>query len=205
MRRILALALLISSLPGCAVAPLSTHITARSNGKSESLASVGSTLPIKDSGALPSLKYSIGVSDDIDLGFQYEVIEYGAWMKYSFVNRQEGFSAAGLFGVGLSFEGFYSYIGPIVSWKIDWFEPYLTTRYNYVSNALGRVDIATTGEFRVQPGVYRYFQHTAGFLTWPIDWFGIGLEASYINPISSDFILEGKNRFLLSGNFSFRF
>lgn len=199
-------ALLILVLPGCAVAPLSNHITARTNGTGESLLSAGSTIGVGETGWVPSLKYSIGLSEDFDLGFQYEVVEYGIWGKYAFINNKgEGFSLAALAGTGLSFEGFYGYIGPIVSWKIDWFEPYLLTRFNYVRYPESKIDLASIGELRVEPGTYRYFQHTLGFMIWPAAWVGFGLEASAFGTVHSPFILEGNDRFLLSGNFSFRF
>jgi hypothetical protein len=58
---------------------------------------------------------------------------------------------------------------------------------------------------RVEPGTYRYFQHTLGFMIWPAEWVGLGLEGSAFGTVSSPFILSGWNRFMLSGNFSFRF
>lgn len=200
-------ALLLGLGQGCAVAPLSNHITARTNGRGDSLASLGGTIATnKKSGWLPSLKYSLGLRDDLDLGFQYEVIQYGLWAKYAFLNqRDEGFAFSGLAGVGTSFEGFYGYVGPIISWKTGWFEPYLMTRFNYVDSREAKMDLATVGEFTVKPGTYRYFQHTVGFMAWPLHWFGGGLEASSFATVKSPFILEGKEKFLLSGNFSFRF
>jgi hypothetical protein len=198
-------ALLSFLLCSCAVAPLSNHVTARTNGKGESLASVGSTVGVGNTGWLPSLKYSVGLLDDLDVGFQYEVIEYGVWGKYAFWNRQEGFSLAALAGAGISFEGFYLYGGPELSWKSGWFEPYFLTRFNYVNYPEAKIALASIGEFSVPPGTYRYLQHTLGFMVWPKDWFGFGLEGSAFTTIASSFVLQGKDKFLLSGNFSFRF
>lgn len=208
MRKILARCgwLFFLLVQGCAVAPLSNHVTARTNGAGESLLSAGSTIGVGDTGWLPSLKYSIGLAENFDLGFQYEVIEYGVWGKYAFINNKgEGFSLALLGGTGLSFEGFYGYAGPVVSWKLGWFEPYLISRFNYVRFPQPKISIATIGEFEVLPGTYRYFQHTLGFMVWPLDWLGAGLEASAFGTIHSPFVLRDKDRFLLSGNFSFRF
>lgn len=201
-----ALFVFAALLQGCAVAPLSNHVTARTNGAGNSLLSAGSTIGVGRTPWVPSLKYSIGLSENLDLGFQYEVIEYGAFLKYALINNQEeGISLAGLVGTGLSFEGFYGFIGPIVSYRVGIFEPYLLTRFNYVRYPKKEFDIASTGEVKVEPGTYRYFQHTAGFLIWPMEWFGFGLEASAFGTVSSPFILRDKDRFLLSGNFSFRF
>jgi len=206
MRNLRIVALLVLALQGCAVAPLSNHITARTNGKGGSLLSAGSTIGSEDSGWVPSLKYSIGLAENFDLGFQYEVVEYGIWGKYAFINNSgEGFSLAAIGGTGLSFEGFYAYVGPIVSYRFDWFEPYLMTRFNYVRYPEQKIDLASIGEVRVEPGTYRYFQHTLGFMIWPAEWVGLGLEASTFGTVKSPFILSGGNRFMLSGNFSFRF
>jgi hypothetical protein len=204
IHRLAALVLILAQ--GCAVAPLSNHVTARTNGKGDSLLSAGSTIGVGNTGWVPSLKYSVGLADDFDLGFQYEVVEYGAWGKYAFVNgKEEGFSFAALGGAGLSFEGVYAYVGPVVSWKWDWFEPYFVERFNYVSYPEQKIDLASIGELTVEPGTYRYFQHTLGFMAWPLDWAGLGLEASAFGTLNSPFILKGRDRFLLSGNFSFRF
>lgn len=198
--------LVVAAFHGCAIAPLSNHVTARTNGQGNSLLSLGGTIATsKDEGWLPSIKYSIGLGEDFDLGFQYEVIEYGLWAKYAFLNTDEGLSFSALSGIGTGLGGFYGYAGPIVSFKLSWFEPFLMTRFNYVRYPEAKVDLATIGEFRVSPGTYRYFQHTAGFMAWPWDWFGAGLEASLFGTVRSPFILSGKDRFLLSGNFSFRF
>ncbi|MCO5141602.1 MAG: hypothetical protein M9962_00770 [Oligoflexia bacterium] len=194
-------------MTSCAVAPLSTHTTARTNGKGESMASVGSTLAIGSNNIwVPSLKYSIGLSEEWDFGFQYEVIEYGIWGKYAFIqNKDEGLSFAGVLGTGLSFEGFYGYLGPMISWKKGIFEPYFFTRFNYVRYPKAKIDLASIGEVSVRPGTYRYLQHTLGFFIWPLEWFGGGLEASAFTTISSPFVLQDKRRMLFSGNFSFRF
>jgi hypothetical protein len=190
----------------CSVAPISNHITARTNGTGNSLASVGSTLELGNSGWLPSLKYSVGLSEDFDLGFQYEVIQYGAYGKYAFINNpEEGFSVAGLFGAGLSFEGFYGFGGGILSYRTQWFEPYLISRFNYVRYPSAKYDIASIGEFQVNPGTYRYFQHTLGFMVWPKEWVGAGVEASWFNTIHSPFVLVGRDRLIYSANLSFRF
>ncbi|HEY8278624.1 MAG TPA: hypothetical protein VIH99_03315 [Bdellovibrionota bacterium] len=199
---LLFLALLAS---GCAVAPLSNHISARTNGEGKSLLSAGSTIGVANTGWVPSLKYSYGMSDKFDIGFQYEVVEYGVWGKYLLSGGGDGLSLSGLAGIGTSFDGFYSYLGPIVSYKVGIFEPYFVERLNYVSYPQKNVNVDQVGEIHVDPGTYWYLQHTLGFFLWPIDWLGIGLEASAFTTINSPFILKGRDRFLLSGNFSFRF
>jgi hypothetical protein len=205
--RLLHLGILLGVLAqGCAVAPLSNHITARTNGSGNSLISAGSTIPVGNTATVPSLKYSVGLGDNFDLGFQYEVVEYGAWVKYAVINNKEqGLSLAGLAGVGISFEGAYAYLGPLVSYKWGIFEPYFVERFNYVNYPSQNIDLKSLGEVHVDPGSYRYFQHTLGFMLWPIDWLGFGLEGSAFGTWKSPFILKGRDRFLFSGNFSFRF
>lgn len=197
---------LLLVVQGCAVAPLSNHVTARTNGNGGSMISAGSTMAIGKRGWVPSLKYSVGLNNDFDLGFQYEVVEYGVWGKYAFINRpEEGISLAAISGLGASFEGLYGYLGPIVSWKKGKWEPYFITRFNYVSFPERKSQLVSTGEVTVLPGVYRYFQHTLGFFFWPEEWLGFGLEASYFTPLSSPFVLVNSERSIFSGNFSFRF
>ncbi len=134
------------------------------------------------------------------------MVEYGASVKYALVNnREEGFSLAALGGAGLGFEGYYFFAGPIFSYKLDWFEPYFISRFNYVKFPSPKISIATIGEFSVAPGIYRYLQHTLGFMVWPKDWVGVGLEASLFGTIRSPFILREKNKMIVSWNFSFRF
>ncbi len=160
-----------------------------------------------NTGWVPTIKYSVGLNDRFDLGFQYEVVEYGAWGKYQLIGagKSEGFALAGLVGTGLGFAGFYGFLGPVISWKFGIFEPYIVERFNYVSYPESNVNVQSIGEIHVDPGTYRYFQHTLGFFLWPLDWAGFGLEASAFGTIGSPFILKGQDRFLLSAQVSFRF
>ena len=197
---------LTALLYGCAVAPLSLHTTARTNGAGNSVLTAGSTIGVGNTGWVPSVRYSIGLSDDFDLGFQYEVVEWGASAKYRLAGGHEGLSLAALAGTGLSFSGFYFFAGPVVSWKIGIFEPYLAERINYVNYTESNVNVENgVGEIHVDPGTYVYLQHTAGFFLWPLDWAGLGLEASGFGTLKGPFILRGKDRFLFSGQFTFKF
>ncbi|MGZ3651352.1 MAG: hypothetical protein ACXVB9_17190 [Bdellovibrionota bacterium] len=200
--RALAASLVLS---GCAVAPLSTHTTARTNGAGQSMLTAGSTIGVGNTGWVPSVRYSVGLTDQFDLGFQYEVVEWGASGKYLLKGGGEGFSLAALAGTGLSFNGFYFFAGPVVSWKRGIFEPYLVERLNYVTYPQENVNVDGVGEIHVDPGTYIYFQHTAGFFLWPLDWFGFGFEASAFGTLKGPFILKGRDRFLFSGQFSFKF
>jgi hypothetical protein len=193
-------------MSSCAVAPLSLHTTARTNGEGNSVLTAGSTIGVKNTGWVPSLRYSVGLSDDFDLGFQYEVVEWGASAKYRLAGGHEGFSLAALGGTGLSFSGFYFFAGPLVSMKIGIFEPYFAERLNYVNYTDSNVNVENgVGEIHVDPGTYLYLQHTLGFFLWPLDWAGVGLEASAFGTLQGPFILRGKDRFLFSAQFTFKF
>ena len=85
-----------------------------------------------------SVEGGYGVSQDLDVGVLLEY-QFGfvasVFTKYSFINRDEGFSLAGYAGAftGGSFattRGFYA--GPLLSYRRKWFEPYLLMRYTYV-------------------------------------------------------------------------
>jgi hypothetical protein len=166
----------------------------------------GSTIGVRGGGWVPSVRYSLGLADDFDLGFQYEVVEWGASGKYLLKGGGEGFSLAALAGTGLSFNGFYFFAGPVLSWKLGIFEPYLVERLNYVNYPQSSVNVESgTGEIHVDPGTYVYLQHTAGFFLWPLDWAGFGAEASLFGTLHGPFILRGKDHFLLSAQFTFKF
>ncbi len=193
---------------GCAVAPISNHLSARTNGEGGSLLTAGTTLGIGNKGWVPSIKYSIGLKENLDLGFQYEVIEWGAFLKYQLSGgRGDGFALSGLLGTGLSYEGFYGYVGPVLSWKMGIFEPYFIERYNYVNfpNSTNGIDVREVGEVHVDPGTYHYLQHSFGFFIWPNEWFAFGAETSLFTPIKGAFILRGHDRYVYSGQVSFRF
>lgn len=192
----------------CAVAPISNHLTARTNGEGGSLLTAGSTLGIGNKGWVPSIKYSIGLKENLDLGFQYEVIEWGAFLKYQLLGtRGDGFALSGLMGTGLSFEGFYGYVGPVLSWKSGIFEPYFIERYNYVNfTKSGQgLDVSEVGEVHVDPGTYHYLQHSVGFFIWANEWLAFGAETSLFTPIKGKFILRGHDKYVYSGQVSFKF
>jgi hypothetical protein len=192
-------------LSGCAVAPLSTHTSARTNGEGKSMLTAGSTFGVAKSAAVPTVRYSLGLSDRFDIGFQYEVVEYGVSGKYLLAGGGEGFSLSALVGTGLGWSGFYGFGGGVVSWLSGTFEPYFAERYNYVSFPKNDVNVEEVGEVHLDPGTYHYLQHSLGFFVWPIDWLGVGIEASAFTTISGPFILKGKDKFLFGGQASFRF
>lgn len=129
-RTFMVIALLLGA--SCSIAPFNSTKTARTLGDANWEI---------DSGLSPALYFSAsrGFGENFDGGVTFEGQAspvLGVSGKYAFINAQEkGFSLSGLGGLFLGQDiaqssGFY--IGPVLSYKLDWFEPYLVTRYNWV-------------------------------------------------------------------------
>jgi hypothetical protein len=127
----LLLAALVLLNVGCAVAPFMTPKSGHSIGKGNWQVDA-SVLPV------PGAMVAAGVTEDLDAGLIYEV-QFGSVIslfgKYSLFNNKSGWATslyAGAFtaaSVG-STNGYY--VGPIVSYKNETFEPYLSIRYSWV-------------------------------------------------------------------------
>lgn len=126
--KLLVFFIVLSSLAGCAVAPLNSTTTARSMGKDAQQAKINV--------AVPGLMYERGLSENFDIGAGVEiqsVLLLNVFGKYAFINKPEGgFSLAGLGGVGAGSGSKSIYAGPVVSYRHKWFESFLVARYNYV-------------------------------------------------------------------------
>jgi hypothetical protein len=204
--RVLWIGTLLSFFAGCAVAPLSNHVTGRSLGKGNSSLDAGTTIGNGRQPWLPTLKYAIGLNDNLDFGAVYEVISIGLWTKYAFINRKEqGFSLAGIGGAGLSGTGEYLYTGPVFSYRFKHVEPYIVSRFNYVRYSGFTSELSTIGELSFESGKYNYLQNSLGSMFWFADWFGLSAEASHFITLSSPFILGDRDRLLYSASFIFRF
>ncbi len=204
--RALVLSALLTVFTGCAVAPLSNHTTARTLGKGNSSLDAGSTIGAGRQPWIPTLKYSLGLNDNLDFGASYEVISIGLWGKYAFINRKDtGFSLAALGGAGFSNTGEYLYLGPIFSYKTKHFEPFFISRFNYVRFEGYSSDLTSIGELSFSNGTYRYLQNTVGNMFWFVDWFAFSTEASHFETLKTPFILGDRDRWLFSGSFIFRF
>lgn len=206
MRNVRNLGLLLLTLltTGCAMAPLSNHITARSTGKENSSLDLGTTIGNSRKPWLPTIKYTKGLGDNLDFGVQYEVVSIGLWSKYSFINRPErGFSFGALIGGGLSGTGYYGYLGPVVSYRFKRFEPYFISRFNHVRYE-GTNVLASIGEISFANGSYRYFQNTLGTMFWIFDWAALSLETNHFSTVRSPYVLNDRARWIFSGSFVFR-
>lgn len=84
----------------------------------------------------PNLSFARGFSENFDLGISQK---HGIELKYAFLNNTKDFSMAVIAGWGFGFAVFSSdgnsvynaiYLGPILSYKLEWFEPYFFVVYN---------------------------------------------------------------------------
>jgi len=159
----------IFGLQAC-TAPLSNDYTARSFGKNNfgfdgGAASTGDYVQ-------GYLRGGYGLTENTDVGLVGEVGQealLGVWGKYSFINNPDDYSFAMSAGTGytaptgnLKNGGAYIWTGPIVSYKYNWWEPYLSARINYT----------TFGEL--------YGQVTLGNNIWFSPKFGLTVAASGI-------------------------
>lgn len=119
---------IMAAIAGCAIAPINTTTTARTLGEGQNEAKVNILIP----GAMVER----GFTNDLDLGAGLEfqtVTVLHLFGKYAFINKPaDGFSLAGLAGVGLGNGTKSVYAGPVLSYRHDWWEVFTIARYNYV-------------------------------------------------------------------------
>lgn len=160
-------------LSSCVLAPQMSPKTARTVGKGKFEIEGGYEHP--DIAA--SLAY--GLTDRVDIGAlgafeQTAGIVVGVFGRVGLIvpDASDGLAVAMLGG------GFYEaignsdgrgkgvYLGPIVSYKYKWFEPYFNTRYNYVHYS--DVRVRTDNDFVVEMGssTLHYAQQTLGATAW---------------------------------------
>ena len=187
MKKLITLFLVFSLLvlSGC-VAPFSSNFTGRSLGKGkiglDGVAGLGEV----DWGGF---KLAYGMTSNLDIGLQIELLTLGLFGKYSFRNTIEnGFSSAALFGLGTTVNGMYVYTGPVLSYKMNFFEPYFVGRYNYVN-------YSETEDFwssdTVEAGDYSYFQLTFGSILWISRKVGLNFELSTFSGTTGLLDFEG--------------
>lgn len=165
---------------GCAVGPLTVHETARTQKAHHG----------EISGAYGNsgytLKWSHGLTDNFDIGVQYESLSLGVRAKYAFMNNQEeGFSLAAAVGTGVSFGGSHYYGDLMASYLHKSFEPYSNLRFVQVhaepltfNNDLGK-EIFKTSAYDC------YGEYTLGSRFWFRPDFCLSLEAAGLFSTSS--------------------
>jgi len=187
MKKLITLFLVFSlfALSGC-VAPFSSNFTGRSLGKGKiGLDGVAGLGEVEWGG----FKLAYGMTSNLDIGLQIELLTLGLFGKYSFRNTIEnGFSSAALFGLGTTVNGMYVYTGPVLSYKMNFFEPYFVGRYNYVHYSETK-DI-WSGD-AIEAGNYSYFQLTFGSILWISRKVGLNFELSTFSGTTGFLDFEG--------------
>lgn len=163
------------AVSGCTLAPLSGDVTARSNGKMNVNAETGAYL-YTDTFFLRS---GLGVTDAVDLGILAEAggfgDQVGLWAKFAVLNNPEKFAVALTGSAGGSGHGRYWSTGAIASYKMNAFEPYLSTRYNsvYVNESEQSSDL----DF-LRDTDKHYMQSTLGMNYWFNQRIGLSINAN---------------------------
>lgn len=168
-----ALTLLVLLPSGC-VAPMSNNLTGRSLGSGKVGLDGGVVFASGGDGVVPSVKTAVGVSQDLDLGAQYDLFSIGLFARNSFINNDEDLSLAGVLGLGIAASGFYGYTGPVISYKAGALEPYFGPRLNVVS--YGESDSSSFISW--EGGTFTYFQLTLGTVLWMSEGIGLNMETS---------------------------
>lgn len=167
---------------GCALGPLTSHETARSVGRfnSEISGSYGT--------AIYGLKWNFGITENWDIGAQYETLSFGYRTKYSFVNSPTGWSFAGALGTGASIGGSHNYIDALASYMGTNWEPYFTLRVVNVTTDPVDVQNNETGTkyFTINSSKYSYGQIFAGSRYWMTKNWLLSMEASTLFPVGGD-------------------
>ncbi len=193
--KIVLTALLSILCASCAVAPVTSGFLGRSYGKGN-LAIDGGGIIIGS--GVPYFKAGYGLSSNLDLGLQYDFLAIGLFGRYSFINKTNGFSLAGLASAGSTADGTYVYAGPALSYKAGFIEPYLVSRFNYVS--YNETDDQSGIDF--ETGSYSYLQFNAGSVFWISPSVGANVEFTFFSGTTGSTELVGP---LVSGGLKFRF
>lgn len=179
--------LALTTFTSCAVGPLYTQETARSLGKSkhEIMGGYG------QAGYL--VKWSYGLTDDLDLGVYLESLSFGLRAKYSFINNKDNWSLAAALGTGGSFSGTYNAVDIIGSYLNGPWEPYSSLRIVQVNNIPLDFNDKETGQlnFTVPGTTYTYSHLFLGTRYWFSPQWLLSVEASTLLPISSGLIIGG--------------
>ncbi len=198
---LLALSLVVIPLfSGCAVGPLFNHETARTVGNSnkELMGGFGSA------GYL--IKWTYGLSENLDLGIQWESWSLGLRAKYAFINQREsGWSLAAAAGTGFSIGGSHYYGDIIGSYLTGSWEPYATVRVVHVKHDPVKFKKEDNGlvDFTVHLPDYEYGQVLLGSRFWLNPHWILSLEMSSIFAITRGVAFN--NFILLSASLGYRF
>lgn len=181
MKKIVVFILYIG-LSGCtSLAPLSNTPTARTLGKGN--VHIGGGYVIVADNA--HVRTGFGITDEIDLFFLAESgilnDNAGIALKYGLLKADEGLSASLDGSLGTTKEKYYFYIGPTLSYKKNWIEPFVVARYNYAQDKYKEIDLFNINESdSFMTTRLHYGQLTGGATIWVNNHFGLNLHVDQI-------------------------
>lgn len=196
MKNTLAITVITSSsllLSGCIMSPLSSDTTARSLGQGNWSTTGGVIFPGVVAGYV---RQGYGATDNLDVGVVGEAginNLVGGWGQYSILNQPEGLSVAIDGGAGggqakgqlytdvnQTTTGYYGYVGPIVSYKTEYLEPYLAARVNYLY-LNDKITAENAGDFGMNLAASQFSGTvTLGTTLWFNNHFGVTVSANGI-------------------------
>lgn len=184
---------------GC-VGPLVVHETARSVGRhnSEIVFGAGQTGGV--------LKYSFGLTESVDLGFQLETQAIGVRLKYAILNQREnGLSIALAGGLGSSTGGSHVYGDLMTSYLFGTFEPYGAIRYVQVKTDPQEFKDRETNQtyFTLPSTEFQYAQAILGTRIWFNPHWLFSLEAGELFSVNN--VARVHSGVFLNGAFGYRF
>lgn len=183
-KNIIVILIVSNILQSCSLAPFSNNHSARTIGKHNISIQGGGNLFERDE-AFPFARIGYGARDNFDIGlvseFQISDLLIGGWLKYAFLNDPEGFACSvEASGGGGLWGGQYFYIGPSIGYKLNWWEPYLTVRYNYAKYGNDvYIDLGWLGShaFSTRQSL-QYGLVTLGNTLWATDWLGLNINVN---------------------------
>ncbi|MCB9091781.1 MAG: hypothetical protein H6621_03370 [Halobacteriovoraceae bacterium] len=186
MKKILFLLTLFLVVTSCTLAPIYTPKNARSLPPGNFEVDIG-VYPVISGNA------SYGVTADFDLGvtFEQQLAPVAAlWGKYSFLNNPAGFALAaygGYFKSGGAIKASGYMLGPIASFRTQWFEAYMAIRYNTVNYTVSEISQSDSDEFifdlNLAQSSMTYWQLDLGFNFWVTETFAVNIGGVYFNYI----------------------
>jgi hypothetical protein len=166
-------------LTSCAFAPFGNTYSAQTAGAKNLDLQLGAMVngPI-----VPVGRLGYGIQEDTDIGVLSELgyadLIAGLYLKHAMLQKDEGFSLAIETSLGAgAHDSWYTYIGPIVSFKKGWFEPYAIARFNYVRQNLQYTDWLWGDEVQNKIHV-KYALFTTGATLWANKHLGFTLSAN---------------------------
>lgn len=187
----LALMGIVLLTSACSMAPYTSPKTARALGQGNWEVSTGLSPAFNVSAA-------VGVHEKVEVGVLLEqqfFTETAVWGKFTALDFKDDGPSVAFYGGGFlavdasGTDGYF--LGPIVSFKKDWFEMYLVARYNKVNWETAEITLEDQNDadllyFDWSAGSTQYYQYVLGINFWFTQKFALNISAQYWQFIGSD-------------------